>query len=136
MDINEARTFLKTHHRAVLATYHQDGRPQLSPVLVGVDEEGWVVMSTRETAYKTRNMRRNPRISLCVFTAAFFGNWIQLDGEAEVTSLPTAMEGLVTYYRIVAGEHPDWDDYRAAMVREKRVLVRINILHAGPDLRG
>jgi PPOX class probable F420-dependent enzyme len=136
MDINEARTFLKTNHRAVLATYHQDGRPQLTPVLVGVDEAGWAIISTRETAYKTHNMRRDPRVSLCVFNDGFFGDWIQIEGEAEVISLPTAMEGLVSYYRTVAGEHPDWEDYRAAMLREKRVLVRIDILHAGPDRRG
>lgn len=136
MDINQARNFLKTNHRAVLATYHRDGRPQLTPVLVGVDEAGWAIISTRETAYKTHNLRRDPRVSLCVFNDGFFGGWIQIEGEAEIISLPTAMEGLVSYYRTVAGEHPDWDDYRAAMVRDKRVLVRINILHAGPDRRG
>ncbi len=136
MNINEARTFLKTHHRAVLATYRQDGRPQLSPVLVGIDEAGWGVISTRETAFKTHHMRRDPRVLLCVFSDAFFGDWIQIEGEAEVISLPTAMEGLVKYYWTVAGEHPDWDDYRAAMVRERRVLVRINIQRAGPDRRG
>ena len=136
MDINEAKTFLKTHHRAVLATYPQDGRTQLSPVLVGIDESGWVVMSTRETAYKTRHMRRNPQVSLCVFTDGFFGDWVQIEGEAEVISLPTALDGLVKYYQAVAGEHPDWNDYRAAMVREQRVLIRINIQRAGPDRKG
>ena len=136
MDIGEARTFLKTHHRAVLATYRQDGRLQMSPVIVGVDEAGWVVMSTRETAYKTRNMRRDPRVSLCVFVDKFFGDWIQIDGTAEIISLPEALEPLVTYYRTVVGEHPDWEDYRAAMAREQRVLVRIKIERAGPDRHG
>jgi len=136
MDINQARDFLKTHHRAVLATYRQDGQLQMSPVLVGVDEAGWVIISTRETAYKTRNMRRNPKVSFCVFTNEFFGEWIQIDGTAEIISLPEAMEGLVNYYQLVAGEHPDWDDYREAMVREQRVLARIKIEHAGPARYG
>jgi len=136
MKIDEARVFLKPHHRAVLATYRQDGNVQMSPVLVGVDEAGQVIMSTRETAYKTRNMRRDPRVSICVFTDEFFGDWIQIDGEAEVISLPSALEGLVKYYRTVVGEHPDWEDYRAAMVREQRVLVRINIKRAGPERHG
>ena len=92
-----------------------------------------MIMSTRETAYKTRNMRRNPNVSFCVFVDEFFGDWIQIDGKAEIISLPDAMEGLVNYYQVVIGEHPDWDDYRAAMVREQRVLVRIKIKRAGPD---
>jgi len=136
MNIDQARDFLKTNHRAVLTTYRQDGSLQLSPVLVGVDRDGWVIMSTRETAYKTHNMRRDSRISLCVFTDKFFGDWIQIDGTAEIVSLPEALELLVGYYRTVVGEHPDWDDYRAAMVRDRRVLVRIKIDRAGPDRQG
>jgi len=136
MNIDQARDFLKTNHRAVLATYHQDGRLQMSPVIVGVDEDGLVIMSTRETAYKTHNMRRNPSVSLCVFVDGFFGDWIQIDGAAEIISLPDALEPLVAYYRTVVGEHPDWEDYRTAMVREQRVLVRITIERAGPDRRG
>jgi PPOX class probable F420-dependent enzyme len=93
-------------------------------------------MSTRETAYKTRNMRRDPRVSLCIFVDKFFGDWIQIDGAAEIISLPDALEPLVAYYRTIVGEHPDWEDYRAAMVREQRVLVRITIERAGPNRRG
>jgi PPOX class probable F420-dependent enzyme len=92
-----------------------------------------VIISTRETAFKTRLLRRDPRASLCVQNDAFFGAWIQIDGTAEVLSLPEALEPLVDYYRRTNGEHPDWDDYRAAMSREQRVLVRITITHAGPD---
>jgi PPOX class probable F420-dependent enzyme len=95
-----------------------------------------VIMSTREPAYKTRNMRRDPRVSICVFTDEFFGEWIQIDGEAEIISMPAALEGLVDFYKRVVGEHPDWDDYRAAMAREQRVLVRIDIERAGPDKKG
>lgn len=136
MDVTEALTFIATHHRAVLCTRRADASPQLSPVVAGVDAEGRVVVSSRETAYKVRNLRRDPRASLCVITDGFFGPWVQVDGTAEVVSLPDAMEGLVDYYRAVAGEHPDWDDYRTAMVRERRVLVRITVERAGPDRSG
>ncbi|HEX9926472.1 MAG TPA: PPOX class F420-dependent oxidoreductase [Anaerolineae bacterium] len=136
MDIDKAKTFLKTHHRAVMATYRRDGRPQMSPVGVGVDAAGRVIMSSREPAYKVRNLRRDPRVSVCVFSDEFYGEWVQIDGEAEIISMPDALEDLVDYYKRVVGEHPDWDDYRAAMAREQRVLVRITIERAGPDRMG
>jgi PPOX class probable F420-dependent enzyme len=136
MDIDKAKTFLKTHHRAVMATYRRDGRPQMSPVGVGVDAAGRVIMSSREPAYKVRNLRRDPRVSVCVFSDEFYGEWVQIDGEAEIISMPDALEELVDYYKRVVGEHPDWDDYRAAMAREQRVLVRITIERAGPDRMG
>ena len=134
MNLERARDFLRTHHRAVFATSRADGKPQLSPVLAGIDPEGRVLISTRETAIKARNARRDPRVSLCVFSDGFFGDWIQIDGTAEVVSLPAAMDLLVGYYRAVAGEHPDWADYRAAMERDKRVVIRIAITRAGPDV--
>ncbi len=136
MNPDRAREFLRTHHRAVLATRRSDGGPQLSPVLATVDEDGRVLISTRETAVKTRNLRRDNRASLCVFNDGFFGDWVQAEGTAEVISLPEAMELLVSYYRSVAGEHPDWADYRAAMERDKRVIVRVTITRAGPDISG
>ena len=136
MDLGHAREFLRTHHRAVLATARRDGRPQMSPVLAAVDGEGKVLISTREGAIKTRNARRDPRVSLCVVNDGFFGEWVQVEGSAEIVSLPAAMELLVDYYRRVAGEHPDWDDYRAAMERDKRVIMRITITRAGPDVSG
>jgi PPOX class probable F420-dependent enzyme len=95
-----------------------------------------VVISTRETAMKTKNLRRDPRASLCVFTDGFFGDWVQVEGTAEIISLPAAMELLVDYYRALAGEHQDWDDYRAAMRRDRRVIIRIGITRAGPDTSG
>jgi len=131
-----AQEFLRAHHRAVLATFRADGLPQLSPVVATVDATGRVVVSTRETAVKTRNLRRDPRASLCVFTDRFFGDWVQIDATAEIISLPDAMELLVDYYRRVSGEHPDWDDYRAAMQRERRVILRLTITRAGPDVSG
>jgi PPOX class probable F420-dependent enzyme len=136
VEASKARQFITANHRAVLATQRADGRPQLSPVSCAVDADGYVIISTRETAVKTKNLRRNPRASLCVFGDGFFGQWVQVEGPAEVISLPAAMDGLVDYYRRVSGEHPDWDDYRAAMVRDRRVIVRIAIERAGPDVSG
>jgi PPOX class probable F420-dependent enzyme len=131
-----ATEFLRDHHRAILATTRSDGRPQLSPVTVAVDDDGRVLVSTRETAVKARNLSRDPRASLCVMSDAFFGEWIQVDGTAEIIRLPGALDLLVDYYRRVAGEHPDWDDYRAAMQRDRRVIVRLTIVRAGPDISG
>jgi len=136
MDTGRAAEFLRAHHRAVLATSRSDGMPQLSPVTCAVDDEGRVLISTRETAVKTKNLRHRPRASVCVFTDTFFGEWVQVEGNAEVISLPDAMDLLVEYYRRVSGEHPDWDDYRAAMIRDRRVIVRITITRAGPDVSG
>jgi PPOX class probable F420-dependent enzyme len=136
VDLDTAREFLRAHHRAVLATSRADGRPQLSPILCAVDEKGRVLISTRETAIKTRNLRRDRRASLCVINDGFFGDWVQVEGEAEVISLPDAMDLLVEYYRLISGGHPDWDDYRAAMERERRVIVRVSLTRAGPDVSG
>ena len=136
MDLDEARRFLSEHHHGVLATFRADGRPQLSPVTGSVDDGGRLVISSRETAYKVRNLRRDPRASYCGFTDRFLGPWVQVDGVAEIIPLPEALEQLVAYYRSVSGEHPDWDDYRAAMVRDRRVIVAITPERAGPDRQG
>lgn len=135
MDIAEAIAFTESNHRAVLSTRRRDGRPQLTPVTVAPGGPG-VIISTRETAMKTKNVARDPAVSLCVFTDAFFGRHVQLDGTASILRLPDAMEPLVEYYRSVSGEHPDWDDYRAAMVRDRRVLLQITVTDAGPDVSG
>jgi PPOX class probable F420-dependent enzyme len=136
MDADTARDFIRKNHHAVLATYRADGSPQMSPVAADVDPDGMVVVSTRETALKVKNLRRDPRVSVCAISDGFYGQWVQIDGRATVVSLPEAMEGLVEYYRRVAGEHADWDDYRAAMERERRVLLRITVDRAGPDKSG
>jgi PPOX class probable F420-dependent enzyme len=136
MDLDAARDFLRTHHRSVLATTRGDGRPQLSPVAHAVDDDGRVVVSSREPAYKVRNVRRNPAVSLIAISEGWYGDWIQVDGSADVLALPDALEALVDYYRRVAGEHPDWDEYRRAMVDEQRCLIRITVERAGPDRRG
>jgi PPOX class probable F420-dependent enzyme len=136
VDIGRATSFLSSHPRAILATTRSDGRPQLSPVVVAVDDEGRVLVSTRETAMKAKNLARDPRVSLCGITNAFFGEWVQAEGDAELIHLPDAMPILEDYYRRISGEHPDWNDYRAAMQREKRLIVRITIDRAGPDISG
>jgi PPOX class probable F420-dependent enzyme len=134
--VDEVRAFIRANHRGVLATARKDGKPQLSPVSVGVDDDGSLIISTREGAMKTLNVRRTGRASVCVFQDSFFGAWVQAEGAASVESLPEAMEGLVRYYRLVAGEHPDWDDYRSAMVRDRRVLLRIRLERVGPERSG
>jgi PPOX class probable F420-dependent enzyme len=136
MDLRDAREFMRVNHRAVLATSRSDGRPQLSPVTVGVGEDGRVLISTRETAMKTKNLARDPHASVCVMTDRFFGDWVQAEGTAEIIHLPEAMDLLVDYYRRVSGEHPDWDDYRAAMRRDLRVIVAITLTRAGPTRSG
>ncbi|HEX7995924.1 MAG TPA: PPOX class F420-dependent oxidoreductase [Streptosporangiaceae bacterium] len=136
MQLERAREFMRVNHRAVLATRRSDGLPQLSPVTVGVDGEGRVIVSTRETAIKTKNLERDPHASLCVMNDGFYGEWVQAEGTAEIIRLPEAMDLLVDYYRRVSGEHPDWDDYRQAMQRDRRVIAAITLTRAGPDRSG
>ena len=134
MDLDRAVDFIRSHHRAVLATRTPSGIQQ-SPVLVGVDDEGRLLISSREAAYKTKNLRRDPWAQLCVLNDGFFGDWVYVEGDAEVVSLPDAMEPLIDYYRGISGE-TDWDDYRAGMEREHRVVLRITPTRAGPDKQG
>lgn len=136
MDTQAALEYVRTHHKAVLATLKKDGTPALSPMTAGVDDDGHVVISTRQTAYKVGHIRRDSRVWLCVVPDEFFGSWVQIEGTAEIIDLPEAMDGLIDYYRRISGEHPDWDDYRAAMTRERRCLLRITIAKAGPDVQG
>ena len=135
MEIAAALDFVREHHNAVLLTYRRDGSAQLSPITCDVSG-GQIVVSTRETALKVKNLRRDPRVSLCVLADQFYGSWIQLDGTAEIVSLPDALELLVDYYRGLRGEHPDWDEYRAAMVTDRRCILRITVERAGPEQSG
>jgi PPOX class probable F420-dependent enzyme len=137
MDRDQALEFIRVNSRCVLATTRRDGRPQLSPVDVTVNAAGQVVLSSRQTAMKVKNLRREPYASVCVFTDGFYGPWCQIEGPAHIVELPEAMEPLVDYYRRAAGkEHPDWDEYREAMVREQRVLVTIDVERTGPSVSG
>jgi PPOX class probable F420-dependent enzyme len=128
--------FLRPRHQAVLLTRRQSGGVQLSPVTCGVDGEGRIVVSTYPQRAKVTNARRDAAVSLCVLSSEFNGPWVQVDGEAEVLDLPQALEPLVDYYRSISGEHPDWDEYRAAMTRQGKSLVRITITGWGPIATG
>jgi PPOX class probable F420-dependent enzyme len=136
VDRAELIDFLRTRHHTILVTHRSDGGPQLSPVSCGVDEEGRVVISTYPQRAKITNARRNPHVSLCVLSDDWDGPWVQVDGEAEVLDLPEALEPLVDYFRSISGEHPDWDEYREAMQRQGKSLIRITITHWGPLATG
>ena len=127
MTPDEQRAFVGQHHHTVLVTRRADERLQTSPIACGVDGDGRVVISVTADRAKTKNLRRDPRATLCVLSDGFFGEWVQIDGRAEVVDLPDAMDGLINLYRSVQGEHPDWDDFRAAMERDRRCLLRITI---------
>ena len=128
--------FVSSRHRAILITTRADGRPQASPVACGVDTEGRIVVSTYPERAKATNIRRDPRVSACVISNEWDGPWVQVDGAAEVLDLPEALEPLVGYYRCIAGEHPDWDEYREAMRRQGKSLIRITIERWGPIATG
>jgi PPOX class probable F420-dependent enzyme len=120
-----ALEFIRNNPRAVLATFRKDGSIQMSPVVAAVDDEARVVISSTTSTAKVRNLERDPRGTLCVMSERFFGEWHGVEGPVEILRLPEAMEPLVDYYRRVSGEHPDWAEYREAMVGEGRVLLRL-----------
>jgi PPOX class probable F420-dependent enzyme len=131
MDVEQARDFARSNGRAVMATYRRDGSAQLTPVVVAVADDGRLAVSTSEDTAKARNVRRDPRVAVCLLTERFYGVSAQVTGTASILSLPEAMEPLVEYYRRAAGkEHPDWDEYREAMIRDRRCLLLIQIERA------
>ncbi|HET6505004.1 MAG TPA: PPOX class F420-dependent oxidoreductase [Amycolatopsis sp.] len=132
----ELLEFLRTRHRAILTTTRADGTPQLSPVASGIDSEGRFVVSTYPARAKTRNARRNPAVSVCVLSDEWNGAWVQFDGQAEVLDMPDALEPLVEYFRCISGEHPDWDEYREAMKKQNKSLIRVTITRWGPIATG
>jgi PPOX class probable F420-dependent enzyme len=137
MQLDRAKEFLKNHHHGVLATRRKNGALQMSPVTCGLDGDGRAVISSRETAYKVNNLRRDPRAALCAFTANFHGGgWTQINGTAEIISLPQALDTLVYLQRQVYGEHKSWAEFHERMAREKRVIIRIGIESYGPRVRG
>jgi PPOX class probable F420-dependent enzyme len=136
VDRDELLAFLRPRHRAVLMTRRADGNPQLSPVTYGVDAGGRVVVSTYPQRAKVVNARREPSVSMCVLSDEWDGPWVQLDGTAEVLDLPEALEPLVEYFRSISGEHPDWDEYRTAMARQGKALLRVTVDRWGPVATG
>jgi PPOX class probable F420-dependent enzyme len=135
--IDHAKEFLENHHWGILTTRRQNGGLQMSPVTVGLDPEGRAVISSRETAYKVNNLRRDPRAALCAITSSFHGEgWVQINGSATIVSLPDALNTLVYLHRQAYGEHKNWAEFHERMVRERRVIIRIQIESAGPKVRG
>lgn len=137
MEIDRAQEFLKMNHWGILATRRQNGNLQMSPVTVGLDNLGCAVISSRETAYKVNNLRRDPRAALCAITSSFHGEgWVQINGSAKILSLPDALDTLVHLHRQAYGEHKNWPEFHERMVRERRVIIRIDIESVGPRVRG
>ena len=128
--------FLRPRHKGLFVTSRSDGRPQMSPVTCGVDIDGRMVVSTYPDRAKTRNARRDPRVSVCVVSDDWDGPYVQVDGRAEVLDMPEALDGLVEYFRCISGEHPDWDEYREAMARQGKSLIRVHIERWGPIATG
>jgi PPOX class probable F420-dependent enzyme len=128
--------FVRPRHHAILLTDRNDGRSQASPVTCGVDGEGCLVISTYPERAKAANVRQRPRASVVVLSDVFNGPWVQIDGDAEVLDLPDAVEPLVEYYRSISGEHPDWAEYREAMRRQGKSLIRITPVRWGPIATG
>lgn len=133
---SELEDFIRPRHKAVLLTTRADGRAQASPVTSGLDREGRIVVSSYPERAKVHNARSNPEVSVVVLSDDFAGAWVQVDGTAEVLDLPEALDGLVEYFRVISGEHSDWDEYRAAMVRQGKSLLRITPTAWGPVATG
>jgi PPOX class probable F420-dependent enzyme len=133
---DELLDFIRPRHQAIVITARAGGRPQASPVTCGVDAAGRIVVSTYPERAKTRNARREPQVSVLFLSEDFGGPWVQVDGDAEVIDMPAAAGALVDYFRAIAGEHPDWDEYRAAMIRQDKSLLRITPTSWGPVATG
>lgn len=136
VDLPTLLDFIRPRHHLLLVTARRDGRPQVSPVTGGVDEAGRIVVSTYPGRAKAVNAARDPRVSVCVLSDDWNGAWVQVDGDAEVLHMPDAEDALVEYYRCIAGAHPDWDEYRAAMRVQGKSLVRITPTRWGPIATG
>ncbi|MEO3759854.1 PPOX class F420-dependent oxidoreductase [Mycobacterium sp. B14F4] len=128
--------FVRPRHRMLLTTFRADGSLQSSPVTGGVDDEGRIVIASYPQRAKSANLRRDARASVVVLSDEFDGPYVQVDGDAEVIDLPDAVEPLVDYFRAVAGEHPDWDEYRRAMDDQGKCLIRITPRRWGPVATG
>ena len=136
VDREAALDFARTRHRGTLVTMRSDGRPQMSPVTCGVDDLGQVVIATYPARAKAKNLRRDPRASILIHSDDWDGPYLQLEGTADVLDMPGAEDALVEYFRCISGEHPDWDEYRAAMRRQDKSLIRITVGRWGPVATG
>ncbi|WEH16880.1 PPOX class F420-dependent oxidoreductase [Streptomyces sp. VNUA24] len=132
----ELLDFVRPRHRALLLTRRADGSPQASPLTCGVDDSGRIVVSTYPERAKTRNAKRDERVSVVVLSDDWDGPWVQIDGTAEVLDSPDSVEPLVEYFRNISGEHPDWDEYREAMVKQGKSIIRVTPVKWGPVATG
>jgi PPOX class probable F420-dependent enzyme len=133
---DELLEFLRPRHKCLLVTTRSDGRPQTSPVTSGLDGEGRLVISTYPERAKVTNLRRDPRVTACILSDEWNGAWVQVEGTAEVLDMPDALDGLVEYFRNISGEHPDWDEYREAMRKQDKSLIRVTLERWGPIATG
>ncbi|OEV09385.1 PPOX class probable F420-dependent enzyme [Streptomyces sp. Amel2xB2] len=136
VELAELLDFVRPRHRALLITRRSDGAPQASPLTCGVDDAGRIVVATYPERAKTVNARRDPRVSVLVLSDEWNGPWVQIDGDAEVIDAPDSVEPLVEYFRNISGEHPDWDEYRSAMLKQGKSLIRVTPRHWGPIATG
>ncbi|MCF1595571.1 PPOX class F420-dependent oxidoreductase [Streptomyces muensis] len=136
VSLEELLDFVRPRHRALLLTRRADGSPQASPLTCGVDDSGRIVVSTYPERAKTRNAKRDPRVSVLVLSDDWNGPWVQIDGSAEVIDSPDSVEPLVEYFRNISGEHPDWDEYREAMVKQGKSIIRVTPEKWGPVATG
>ncbi|ACU75072.1 pyridoxamine 5'-phosphate oxidase-related FMN- binding [Catenulispora acidiphila DSM 44928] len=136
VDLDALLEFVRPRHRALLITRRADGSPQASPLTCGVDDDGRLVMSTYPERAKTTNARRDTAVSVVILSDEWNGPWVQIDGEAEVLDIPDSVEPLVEYFRTISGEHPDWDEYREAMVKQGKSLIRVTPRRWGPVATG
>ena len=134
--LDELLDFVRPRHHMVLLTERADGSPQASPVTGGVDDSGRIVIATYPERAKTRNLRRRPRAGVLVLSDEWDGPWVQVDGDAEVLDVPDALDGFVEYFRNISGEHPDWEEYRQAMLDQGKSLIRISPDRWGPVATG
>jgi PPOX class probable F420-dependent enzyme len=133
---DELLEFLRPRHKCLLVTARSDGRPQTSPVTSGLDDAGRLVISTYPERAKVTNLRRDPRVTACILSDDWNGAWVQVEGTAEVLDMPDALDGLVEYFRNISGEHPDWEEYREAMRKQDKSLIRVTIERWGPIATG
>jgi PPOX class probable F420-dependent enzyme len=136
VELEDLITFIRPRNNWVMSTFRRDGLPQISPVAGGVGDGNQLLVSTYPSRDKVHNIERDPRVSICVLSDHFGGSWVQVDGRATVTRVPEAVDGLVEYFRSISGEHPDWDEYRAAMLRQGKCLISVEIDRWGPVATG
>ncbi|WP_270889439.1 PPOX class F420-dependent oxidoreductase [Pedococcus sp. 5OH_020] len=136
VDLEGLLEFVRPRHQMVLITTRADGRPQASPVTGGVDDSGRLVISSYRERAKSLNARKRPQVSVVVLSDDFGGAWVQVDGDCEVLDVPESVEPLVEYFRNIAGEHPDWEEYRRAMVEQDKSLLRVTPTRWGPVATG